>query len=162
MAVCEQASPQANQQAQKANLELFVGNLPPTLAQAGGGLKLVEFLNDAILKAQLNTEPGGPVVESRVSAKFAFIIFRSPEEATNALNLTGISFLNSNLKIERTAAYAGSMPLKSTRSQLIAENAKDTIGAEQASGDSGESDSMVTEATSGLDPATRSVFILSS
>ena len=45
--------------------------------------------------------PGFPVIGARVSEKFAFCELRSVEETNNMLNLDGIQFMGSGLKIGR-------------------------------------------------------------
>ncbi len=60
-----------------------------SLAEGGGP-------GDACIAAQINAEKG-----------YAFVEFRSPEEATNAMAFDGIVFQNQGLKIRRPKDYVG-------------------------------------------------------
>lgn len=88
----------------KVQRELYLGNMP----QVGvSQVMLTEFFNAAMTQAGLTTQPGNPVVEARISDKFAFVQFRTIEETNNALGLDGIMFMGSQLKIGRPKAYIG-------------------------------------------------------
>jgi len=68
--------------ATKTSRELHLGNTPPGIPE----IQLKTLLNEALTQAGLVTPdlPGGnaPIVQVRVSAKFAFAEFRTVEEAT--------------------------------------------------------------------------------
>lgn len=83
--------PVMDDKTRKTMTEIFVGNLPPSC----NGALLMEFLNAALLEVKLNQAPGAPIVEQRHTpgAKFAFVVFRTAEEATAALNVNGIPYL---------------------------------------------------------------------
>jgi splicing factor U2AF subunit len=51
--------------------------------------------------------------------KFAFMDLRTPEDATNALNLTGIPFLGEHLKISRPSKYSGPFVQTKTWGEMI-------------------------------------------
>lgn len=86
-------------------MELHVGSLPEQMREEAD---LVRFLNDAIQQRRLNLEPGNPVVQARINhvGHFAFVLFRSKEEATNALQLSGLPCMGNTLKMDRPKGYA--------------------------------------------------------
>ena len=88
---------------EKVNRELFVGNTTPEMTES----MLREFLGNAMLQVGLNILPGNPISACRVSGKFAFIELRSPQEAANALNLTNIPFMGTQLRVGRPSKWNG-------------------------------------------------------
>jgi len=84
--------------------ELYIGNLPEGVPEA----QLMSFLNAALLQAGLNVSPGMPITAVRCNGRFAFAEFRSPEEASNAMNLNGIILVGHALSVGRPSAYTGS------------------------------------------------------
>jgi hypothetical protein len=120
--------PQIDEKTLKTMTELFVGNMPPGASSE----PLAEFINQALLETKMNTSPGNPVTTCRHNpgSKFAFLVFRSVEETTNALNLTGIPFMTTALKIERPGNFAGPKTGAMTWQQLtgIGASAIPTIG----------------------------------
>ena len=59
-------------------------------------------------KAKLTTAPGNPITQCNVTNKnFAFITFRTVEEACNALNMNGIPFMGKELSLGRPKGYVG-------------------------------------------------------
>jgi len=105
----------------KTSRELFVGNTPPNTQEA----VLMEFLNAAMLQVNLNTAPGNPIIQCRVSNKFAFIEMRSIEETNNCLSINGIPFMGNMLKIGRPTKYQGAQVQASTWQQLTGQNGTD-------------------------------------
>ena len=89
----------------KTMRELFVGNTPPGTTQA----HLIEFLNAALKQVNLTTSPGDPIIQCRVSEKFAFVELRSIEETNAMLSVTGIPYNGNMLKIGRPSKYVGPM-----------------------------------------------------
>ena len=87
----------------KTQRELFVGNTPVDTSEA----VLIEFLNEAMRKVNLVTQPGNPILQCRVSNKFAFIELRSVEETNACLNINGIPFMGNMLKVGRPTKYTG-------------------------------------------------------
>ncbi len=72
---------------------VYVGNLPQ-----GIGLQpkvLQEFFNTALVSAGLVVGDGVPINDVWISSegRYAFLEMRSPQEATNAMKLDGISLL---------------------------------------------------------------------
>lgn len=88
---------------EKVNRELFVGNTTPEMTEQ----MLKEFLGNAMMQVGLNILPGNPITACRVSGKFAFIELRSPQEAANALNLTNIPFMGTQLRVGRPSKWNG-------------------------------------------------------
>jgi len=84
--------------------ELFVGNVIDEDASENT-LKL--FMNTAMRKIGLVHPSEEPVVNCRMSNKFCFIEFGTSFDCTKALNLNGISFKDSFLKLGRPAKYPG-------------------------------------------------------
>eukprot|EP00923_Selenidium_pygospionis_P037538 GHVN01065807.1.p1 GENE.GHVN01065807.1~~GHVN01065807.1.p1 ORF type:complete len:238 (+),score=19.78 GHVN01065807.1:126-839(+) len=80
-----------SQDAAKAARELYVGNLPPGLDVN----QLVEFLNAALKALSANIMPGNPATKSWISSDnhYAFVEFRSIEEATKGMCLNGLNCL---------------------------------------------------------------------
>mmetsp|Transcript_53176 Transcript_53176/g.129120 ORF Transcript_53176/g.129120 Transcript_53176/m.129120 type:complete len:366 (+) Transcript_53176:138-1235(+) len=88
---------------EKISRELFVGNTTPEMTEQ----MLREFLGNAMEQVGLNSQPGNPITNVRVSGKFAFAEFRSKEEATNAINLNNIPFMGAQLRIGRPSKWQG-------------------------------------------------------
>jgi len=91
----------------KSQREIYVGNLPPGLAVP----QLSEFLNAAMKQIGVGKDQGS-VVTAWISpdAHYAFVEFRTVEEANAALNhLNGIQVGNYSLRFGRTKGYAGSV-----------------------------------------------------
>jgi len=101
-------------QSTKTLRELFVGNTPENTQEG----PLMGFLNQALQQVNLCTAPGNPIIQCRVSQKFAFIELRSIEEANACLNITGIPFGGNMLKIGRPSKYTGPMVQTSSWQQL--------------------------------------------
>ena len=107
----------------KTHRELFVGNTPPDASET----VLRDFLNAAMHQVNLVASPGDPVVQCRVSNKFAFIELRTVEEANACLNINGIPFMGNMLKVSRPTKYTGPETQSSTWQQLTGA-AVDTSG----------------------------------
>eukprot|EP01053_Blabericola_migrator_P000853 Blabericola_migrator_1__852@NODE_120_length_13560_cov_140_919884_g26_i1_p1_GENE_NODE_120_length_13560_cov_140_919884_g26_i1NODE_120_length_13560_cov_140_919884_g26_i1_p1_ORF_typecomplete_len678_score115_63RRM_1/PF00076_22/0_018RRM_1/PF00076_22/1_8e03RRM_1/PF00076_22/2_2e06RRM_occluded/PF16842_5/80RRM_occluded/PF16842_5/0_35RRM_5/PF13893_6/5e03RRM_5/PF13893_6/0_12Limkainb1/PF11608_8/11Limkainb1/PF11608_8/47Podoplanin/PF05808_11/25Podoplanin/PF05808_11/2e02_NODE_120_length_13560_cov_140_919884_g26 len=99
----------------KAARELYVGNLPPQLEVS----QLVEFLNAAMLAIKGNVLPGPPAVKGwrATEGHFAFIEFRTMEEANNGLVLNSINCLGYSLRIGRPKTYPEALALVSAAQQ---------------------------------------------
>lgn len=97
----ELAQQNANRQARR----LYVGNITHQANEPA----LVAFFNEQMLKLKLGTEPGEPAVSAQVNVDkgYAFVEFRHPEEATNAMSFDGIVFQAQSLKIRRPKDYTG-------------------------------------------------------
>jgi len=90
--------------ATKAHTELFVGNLAPDIDVS----VFVLFCNAALKNVGLVPHEKENAVEGlRMKDRFAFLICSDPETATAALNLNGIPFLGTNIKVSRPSHYDG-------------------------------------------------------
>mmetsp|Transcript_109269 Transcript_109269/g.308288 ORF Transcript_109269/g.308288 Transcript_109269/m.308288 type:complete len:589 (+) Transcript_109269:136-1902(+) len=89
----------------RAMRELYVGNLPAGITSQ----QLVQFLNQVGQAVKVNSLPGEPVLTATLGGGglFAFVEFRTAEEAANGLRLNGVELLGSQLKIGRPKGYAG-------------------------------------------------------
>lgn len=90
----------------KAQRELYLGNLPAGIT----GQQLMQFLNQVATAVKVNSMPGEPVVGCTMGgsgANFAFVEFRTSEEAANGLRLNGVELLGCQLKVGRPKGYTG-------------------------------------------------------
>lgn len=97
-----------NAQTSKVDRKLYVGNLPAGITQT----HLVDLLNTALINKNLNAYPGSPVLSAWISqdGHYAFVEFRSIEEANSAFALNNYPILGQNLKVGRPKTYAGAQP----------------------------------------------------
>lgn len=98
----------------KINRELFVGNTPPGTSE----MLLLQFFNAAMRRTKLCEPNASPIVQCRVNLKFAFVECASIQDANNCLNLSGIPFLGSSLKVSRPSKYSGPFVQAKTWQQL--------------------------------------------
>ena len=92
--------------AQNTDKKLYIGNLPSGMTPPS----LVKMLNIALLTLKPEDfEPGEPVISSWVSpdGHYAFVEFRTAEEATKSFILNGFKILGVPLKIGRPKTYQG-------------------------------------------------------
>ena len=75
---------------------------------------LLQFMNGALRRIGVCSPEDSPIIQCRVNAKFAFVECQSQDVANKVLNLNGIPFLGSNLKVSRPSKYTG--PYVSSRS----------------------------------------------
>lgn len=90
----------------KADRKLYLGNLPPNI----NATQLMELLNSALKKMDINTEPeGDSIVSAWISpdgvGHYAFIEFRTAQEATNGTALNNASLFGYQLKLGRPKQY---------------------------------------------------------
>jgi len=124
---------------EKINRELFVGNTPPNTSE----LVIAQFLNGAMRRVGLCAPHESPIIHVRVNSKFAFVECTSIETANRALNLNGIPFMGSCLKVSRPSKYVGphvtgiktwqqltGQPLPPNVSPLVDSSAEDKINRE--------------------------------
>mmetsp|Transcript_25284 Transcript_25284/g.27602 ORF Transcript_25284/g.27602 Transcript_25284/m.27602 type:complete len:497 (+) Transcript_25284:36-1526(+) len=91
----------------REDVELFIGNLTSSDATED---MLKDFLNLAMRESKLIAHNApDPIIACRLSYRYGFIEFAGPEECTKGLNLNGIPFLGSMLRINRPARYSGSI-----------------------------------------------------
>lgn len=114
-------------QSDRANRELYVGNLPAGISQP----QLIQFLNQVAIAVKVNTIPGDPVVNALMGSgggQFAFVEFRSEEEAANGLKLNGVELLGCQLKVGRPKGYDESKSGAPAGGQLAIEGGAPTLG----------------------------------
>jgi len=89
----------------KASRELYVGNLPAGITNQ----QLHQFLNQVAVAVKVNAIPGEPIISATVGGggQFAFIEFRTAEEAANGLRLNNVELLGTQLKVGRPKGYTG-------------------------------------------------------
>ncbi|KAF9952001.1 U2 small nuclear RNA auxiliary factor 2 [Mortierella alpina] len=82
---------------------LYCGNLPMGINEDS----LADFFNQTMMGMNLTTGAGAPVVSVHINydKNYAFVEFRTPEEATAAMAFDGISFQGQTLKIRRPKDY---------------------------------------------------------
>jgi len=85
---------------------LYMGGLPQTVPQSQQQIK--DFVNREMRARNLCTGPGDPVTDVTVNGvKFAFVEFRSVEETTAALSLTGTLLEGAAVRFNRPSDYNG-------------------------------------------------------
>ncbi|CDO73273.1 hypothetical protein BN946_scf185008.g35 [Trametes cinnabarina] len=85
---------------------LYIGSITPDINEQN----LMDFFNSKMKEMNLGTgAPGNPVlaVQCNYEKNYAFVEFRSAEDATAAMAFDGIIFLNGPLKIRRPKDYGG-------------------------------------------------------
>ncbi|KAK0523330.1 hypothetical protein OC835_001561 [Tilletia horrida] len=95
-------NPNVNRQARR----LYVGNITYEANEAN----ITNFFNARMREVGFAKDgEGDPCVGAQINPDkgYAFVEFRSPEEATNAMGFDGIVFLNQSLKIRRPKDYQG-------------------------------------------------------
>jgi splicing factor U2AF subunit len=88
-----------NPQIQRQQRKIYVGNLPRDITE----LELLEFFNTAMLNANFNESEGSPCVSASINIEknFAFVEFRTPEEASRAMSFDGITLRGIALRVRR-------------------------------------------------------------
>ncbi|KAG5647819.1 hypothetical protein DXG03_007742 [Asterophora parasitica] len=85
---------------------LYIGSITPDVNEQN----LADFFNSKMIEMALGTNnPGNPVlaVQCNYEKNYAFVEFRSAEDATAAMAFDGIIFINGPLKIRRPKDYGG-------------------------------------------------------
>jgi splicing factor U2AF subunit len=83
---------------------LYIGNMPFGVTDA----EVISFFNEQLRELNVTSEGNGPpVVSAQVNSEknFAFVEFRTPEEATACMGLDNIVFRGQKLKIRRPKDY---------------------------------------------------------
>ena len=83
---------------------VYIGNLPGTVPPQ----EVVDFFNDAMIKAGLNKWAGPPIVQAVHQSQeggFVFIELRDVDETTALLMYDGVIFKDRQLKVRRPADY---------------------------------------------------------
>ncbi|KAG9223924.1 hypothetical protein CCMSSC00406_0004460 [Pleurotus cornucopiae] len=85
---------------------LYIGSITPDITEQN----LADFFNSKMIEMSIGTGgPGNPVlaVQCNYEKNYAFVEFRSAEDATAAMAFDGIIFINGPLKIRRPKDYGG-------------------------------------------------------
>ncbi|KAJ7115839.1 hypothetical protein C8R44DRAFT_739563 [Mycena epipterygia] len=85
---------------------LYIGSITPEVTEQN----LADFFNVKMEEMNIGTGgPGNPVlaVQCNYEKNYAFVEFRSAEDATSAMAFDGIIFINGPLKIRRPKDYGG-------------------------------------------------------
>ncbi|KAK4683544.1 splicing factor U2AF 65 kDa subunit, partial [Tremellales sp. Uapishka_1] len=105
---------------------LYIGNVADALSET----ILTDFFNKLMHENKLaGDEPGEPVTEAQVNLEkgYAFIEFRTPEEATAAMAFDGVTCENIALRVRRPKDFVGIDPsLGSYNSGLIGTTVTDS------------------------------------
>lgn len=82
---------------------LYIGSIPPGMTSEG----MMLFFNTEMRARGLCQAVGDPVIAVQVNSErhFSFIELRSVEEATAALNLDGVTYFGSSLRVRRPRDY---------------------------------------------------------
>lgn len=102
-ATASAAHPSAISAAQRQARRLYAGNLPNEATEEN----VRNFFNDVMKKAHPNAEPGDPLtaVFLNMPKKFAFLEFRTIDEAGSALVFDGINFMGNIVKLRRPSDF---------------------------------------------------------
>lgn len=96
----------SNPNLSRQSRRLYIGSITPEINEQNLG----DFFNDKMKEMNIGTgAPGNPVlaVQCNYEKNYAFVEFRSAEDATAAMAFDGIIFLNGPLKIRRPKDYGG-------------------------------------------------------
>ncbi len=97
-------APQTSDQNTKAYREIFVGNTSARMSETA----LRDLLGGAMQKMGMsNSGAVNPVLQVRHCDKFSFAEMRTAEDAANLLNLNGVPFSGTFLKLCRPSKYDG-------------------------------------------------------
>ncbi|PPQ88715.1 hypothetical protein CVT25_009479 [Psilocybe cyanescens] len=96
----------ANPNLSRQSRRLYIGSITPDVNEQN----LADFFNSKMIEMNIGTGgPGNPVlaVQCNYEKNYAFVEFRSAEDATAAMAFDGIIFINGPLKIRRPKDYGG-------------------------------------------------------
>ncbi|KAL0569321.1 hypothetical protein V5O48_012654 [Marasmius crinis-equi] len=96
----------SNPNLSRQSRRLYIGSITPEVNEQN----LAEFFNQKMAEMNIGTgAPGNPVlaVQCNYEKNYAFVEFRSAEDATSAMAFDGIIFINGPLKIRRPKDYGG-------------------------------------------------------
>jgi splicing factor U2AF 65 kDa subunit len=83
--------------------ELYIGVNTSEISES----KLITFIWSALQRLCLTMSSSNPILQCRLQPRFAFLEFRTSQEAANCLNLNGIPFMGQILKVSRPTPYPG-------------------------------------------------------
>ncbi|KAM6496933.1 hypothetical protein JOM56_007406 [Amanita muscaria] len=96
----------SNPNLSRQSRRLYIGSITPEVNEQN----LADFFNKKMVEMDIGTGgPGNPVlaVQCNYEKNYAFVEFRSAEDATAAMAFDGIIFINGPLKIRRPKDYGG-------------------------------------------------------
>ncbi|KAF8737769.1 hypothetical protein AX14_012335 [Amanita brunnescens Koide BX004] len=96
----------SNPNLSRQSRRLYIGSITPEVNEQN----LADFFNKKMAEMNIGTGgPGNPVlaVQCNYEKNYAFVEFRSAEDATAAMAFDGIIFINGPLKIRRPKDYGG-------------------------------------------------------
>ncbi|KAF8202513.1 hypothetical protein BJ912DRAFT_945039 [Pholiota molesta] len=96
----------SNPNLSRQSRRLYIGSITPDVNEQN----LADFFNSKMIEMNIGTGgPGNPVlaVQCNYEKNYAFVEFRSAEDATAAMAFDGIIFINGPLKIRRPKDYGG-------------------------------------------------------
>ncbi|KAF9266914.1 hypothetical protein L218DRAFT_896143 [Marasmius fiardii PR-910] len=96
----------SNPNLSRQSRRLYIGSITSDVTEQN----LAEFFNQKMAEMNIGTgAPGNPVlaVQCNYEKNYAFVEFRSAEDATSAMAFDGIIFINGPLKIRRPKDYGG-------------------------------------------------------
>ncbi|KAF9005919.1 hypothetical protein BDQ17DRAFT_1239571, partial [Cyathus striatus] len=96
----------SNPNLSRQSRRLYIGSITPEVNEQN----LADFFNSKMNEMNIGTgAPGNPVlaVQCNYEKNYAFVEFRSAEDATAAMAFDGIIFINGPLKIRRPKDYGG-------------------------------------------------------
>ncbi|THU99124.1 hypothetical protein K435DRAFT_508824 [Dendrothele bispora CBS 962.96] len=96
----------SNPNLSRQSRRLYIGSITPEVTEQN----LADFFNAKMIEMNIGTGgPGNPVlaVQCNYEKNYAFIEFRSAEDATAAMAFDGIVFISGPLKIRRPKDYGG-------------------------------------------------------
>jgi hypothetical protein len=95
--------------------ELFVGNIPSDVDDKF----LLHFLNGAMRQAKLCARHETPCLSAQINTgNFAFVEMLDPEYANKCLNINGVLFLNTRIKVGRPKKYVGPFVVQKSWQEL--------------------------------------------
>ncbi|KAJ7224380.1 hypothetical protein GGX14DRAFT_531901 [Mycena pura] len=105
---------------------LYIGSITPEVTEQN----LADFFNAKMEEMKIGTGgTGNPVlaVQCNYEKNYAFVEFRSAEDATAAMAFDGIIFINGPLKIRRPKDYSGDLASSVYVPGVVSTNVPDTI-----------------------------------
>jgi len=107
-----------NSQSAKVDRKLYIGNIPTGITPQ----MLTDLLNSALQKMGVNVDPpGNSIIGAWISPdnNYAFVDFRTPEEATNGFALNSVAIHGQTLKVGRPRSYQQTQTIQNPLSLLL-------------------------------------------
>jgi splicing factor U2AF subunit len=107
-----------NSQSAKVDRKLYIGNIPTGITPQ----MLTDLLNSALQKMGVNVDPpGNSIIGAWISPdnNYAFVDFRTPEEATNGFALNSVAIHGQTLKVGRPRSYQQTQTVQNPLAMLL-------------------------------------------